>query len=578
MRFKGHKILSLLSYNRMMNFKNGVFRLLLVFLFLAPFRLVSQQVLDAPPAGTIRTAAEWEEIQALVVTWTSYKSVLAEIIRYAQEECRVIVHTSNPATAQSELLNNYGVVIGPNVTFLTQPFDRLWIRDYGANSAYIGDVDSLFLVDWKYNRPSRPKDDTLPRAYARELNLNLVQTIVEPDSLEHTGGNYMSDGFGTAFSSKLVLNENNTKTEAEIDGIMQEFMGIDRYIKMETLPYDGINHIDMHMKLLDEETLLMAKYPAGVSDGPQIEANLLYVLDNFNSVFGTPYKVVRVVSPPDGNNDYPNAGGDYWTYANAVFVNKTVLVPIYSQTYDTTALRVYRENLPGYRVIGIPCNSIISAGGAIHCITHSVGVNDPLLISHQQHADTYDTQNPYQLNARIQHRSGIAQATLYWATDTLLEFNQLPMTLIDEANHTWSAAIPAQLAGAKIYYYIYAIANSGKSQLKPMPAPQGKYKFTILETGTGISNGSQVTGLFSLRAFPNPSSGITCIPVNSNVPLKLDLAVYDITGRLVQQLFNGETRVGENRYYINSADWVKGVYVIRAATNAGIKVEKLIVE
>ena len=578
MRFKGHKILSLLSYNRMMNFKNGVFRLLLVFLFLAPFRMVSQQVLDAPPAGTIRTAAEWEEIQALVVTWTSYKSVLAEIIRYAQEECRVIVHTSNPATAQSELLNNYGVVIGPNVTFLTQPFDRLWIRDYGANSAYIDDVDSLFLVDWKYNRPSRPKDDTLPRAYARELNLNLVQTIVEPDSLEHTGGNYMSDGFGTAFSSKLVLNENNTKTEAEIDGIMQEFMGIDRYIKMETLPYDGINHIDMHMKLLDEETLLMAKYPAGVSDGPQIEANLLYVLDNFNSVFGTPYKVVRVVSPPDGNNDYPNAGGDYWTYANAVFVNKTVLVPIYSQTYDTTALRVYRENLPGYRVIGIPCNSIISAGGAIHCITHSVGVNDPLLISHQQHADTYDTQNPYQLNARIQHRSGIAQATLYWATDTLLEFNQLPMTLIDEANHTWSAAIPAQLAGAKIYYYIYAIANSGKSQLKPMPAPQGKYKFTILETGTGISNGSQVTGLFSLRAFPNPSSGITCIPVNSNVPLKLDLAVYDITGRLVQQLFNGETRVGENRYYINSADWVKGVYVIRAATNAGMKVEKLIVE
>lgn len=36
-------------------------------------------------------------------------------------------------------------------------------------------------------------------------------------------------------------------------------MGIERYIKMQTLPYDGIHHIDMHMKLLDEETLLVGQ-------------------------------------------------------------------------------------------------------------------------------------------------------------------------------------------------------------------------------------------------------------------------------------------------------------------------------
>ena len=39
-------------------------------------------------------------------------------------------------------------------------------------------------------------------------------------------------------------------------------MGIQTYILMETLPYDGIHHIDMHMKLLDEETILMAEYPS----------------------------------------------------------------------------------------------------------------------------------------------------------------------------------------------------------------------------------------------------------------------------------------------------------------------------
>ncbi|MFN8165148.1 MAG: agmatine deiminase family protein [Bacteroidia bacterium] len=107
---------------------------------------------------------------------------------------------------------------------------------------------------------------------------------------------------------------------------------------METLPYDDIHHIDMHIKLLDEETLLVGEYPQGIADGPQIEANLQYVLSNFNSVFGTPYKVIRIPMPPDASNSYPNVGGDYRTYTNSVFVNNTIILPTYSQQYDTTAI------------------------------------------------------------------------------------------------------------------------------------------------------------------------------------------------------------------------------------------------
>jgi agmatine deiminase len=162
---------------------------------------------------------------------------------------------------------------------------------------------------------------------------------------------------------------------------MADFMGIDRYIKMETLPYDDIHHIDMHMKLLDEETLLVGQYPAGVADGPQIEANLNYVLNNFRTPFGNPYHVVRIPMPPDGGNDYPNDNGDYRTYANCVFVNKTVLVPTYEEEYDTTGLRILQEQLPGYNVVGINCNNIITSLGALHCITKLVHTPRPALDS-----------------------------------------------------------------------------------------------------------------------------------------------------------------------------------------------------
>jgi hypothetical protein len=134
-----------------------------------------------------------------------------------------------------------------------------------------------------------------------------------PTDLVATGGNWVSDGFGTAFSSKLILTENATtssynqtpKTEQDINNIVSDYLGINRYIKMDVLPYDGIHHIDMHFKMLDEETLLVGQYPNGISDGPQIETNLNYVLNNFNSVFGTPFKeyaflclLVQVVHGP----------------------------------------------------------------------------------------------------------------------------------------------------------------------------------------------------------------------------------------------------------------------------------------
>ena len=65
-------------------------------------------------------------------------------------------------------------------------------------------------------------------------------------------------------------------------------MGINRYVLMDKLPYDQIHHIDMHLKLLDEETLLVGEYPPGIADGPQIEQNLAYVVVELCFAMGRP--------------------------------------------------------------------------------------------------------------------------------------------------------------------------------------------------------------------------------------------------------------------------------------------------
>jgi len=425
-----------------------------------------------PPASNVRTMAEWEEVQGIIITWTSYTSILRQIVDYAQDECLVYIVCSDSNNVKTYLTGGGVPLI--NLKFIKTSFNSVWCRDYGPWAVYSGIADSLKLIDWIYNRP-RPLDDQVSVAFANYINVPLYQTTAAPDNLIGTGGNFMVDGNGTGFSSKLILNENSGMTETQINNIMNTYMGINRYIKMETLPYDQIHHIDMHIKLLDEETLLAGQYPAGTADGPQIESNLQYIQNNFLTCYGRPYKVIRIPMPPSSSGQYPPAA-NYYTYTNSVFVNKTVIVPVYGLPQDTTALRIYRENLPGYRVVGINCSSMISALGAIHCITKEIGVNEPVFISHAKLQDRSNLPAPYEVKSFIKTRSGVASAKVYWRTDTTQAYNIQNMS---HALDTFRAFIPAGNFGDKIYYYISTVSNSGRTGSKPITAPAGSFKFSI---------------------------------------------------------------------------------------------------
>jgi len=443
-----------------------------------------------PPPGPVRTMGEWEEIQALVLTWTDYIDILVEITRHAVEETKVIIIASNPTNVINRL--NAESISLDSVTVVQRSTNSIWIRDYGPWTIYQNDVDSLMIADWTYNRP-RPQDDTSPSAIANFLGLPIFEATAAPYNLVHTGGNHLTDGFNTAFSSDLLFDENPDKTEAEIDNIAQLYMGVDNYVKFRSLPYDGIHHLDMHIRLLDEETIMFGTYPEGVADGPQIASNIRELLSRETTAFGNRYNVLSLPSPPDQLDRYPDEGGYYRTYTNSIFLNKTILVPTYEEQYDTTALRIYRENLPGYNVVGINCNQIIPALGALHCITKTVGVNDPLWIAHARLRDTYDAENEYVVAAKIRHRSGISGATLYYRTQEGAPYTAVGMSLTNVAENIWSAAIPAQPAGTEIQYYLHGTAHSGKQQVRPIVAPEGYFRFRVKAVDAPIAKATYDT-------------------------------------------------------------------------------------
>ena len=290
-----------------------------------------------PDFDGLRTMAEWEEIEVLCVGWAGYSAIQKQIVVNAAQECEVIILGGDVVNGQGDVNYTYSEADlidyitsdnngGPaatmdNITILDVPKNTVWIRDYGPNTVYGTGVDDRIIVDWMYNRP-RPADDVAPQVIADHMGIDLYETTAEPYDLMNTGGNFMSDGFGTGFASSLIVDENSggdtwwgtqfpSQSVEDIEGILAEFMGLHTYVRMENLPYDGIHHIDMHMKLLDEETILMAEYPEGVADGPQIEANLEYVLANHNSVFGTP-------------STHRQPQSTYWGWAISATRNKNI--------------------------------------------------------------------------------------------------------------------------------------------------------------------------------------------------------------------------------------------------------------
>ncbi|HZG00941.1 MAG TPA: agmatine deiminase family protein [Chitinophagales bacterium] len=535
-----------------------------------PSYLLQRDVLRGtlPPTAPVRTPAQWEEMQGVVISWKSTDyALLTKIIDHAQEVVQVFIFCSDSNDVKDELSSD-GVPLY-NLSFIQFSTNSIWARDYAANSVYENEVHNLSLTDWEYNRP-RPKDDTSARKLSALLNVPLYETIQSPNRLVNTGGNFMTDGHGTAFASKLVTDENafgggygNNLTEEDVDSVMKRYMGIDRYIKMETLPYDDIHHIDMHMKLLDEETLLVGEYPAGVSDGPKIEQNLSYVLDNHLSCFGRPYKVIRIPQPPSPSGNYPGipfGSGYYRTYTNAVILNSLVLVPYYYEQYDTVAQRIWKEAMPGYDVVFLDGNAIIQNGGSIHCITHEIGVSDPIFISHAKLLDTYQTSGTYEVNAYINTQSGVNAATMHWSLDTALGYTAVPMT--DMGSGDFQAFLPAQPVGTEVFYYVEAISNSGRTVRKPFVAPKGVYAFDVLGTPTEVIP-TEALQLF--EPYPVPANEAVNVSFRLVSTRDVSLELTDVTGRLLQVLPLEKASSGVHHYAFNTTGLPVGTYFIRLA-------------
>ena len=79
-----------------------------------------------PPPTPVRTMAEWEEVQGIMVAWTQFTPIIRQIVDYAQDEGLVFIVCSDSNSVRNYLTS--GNVPLENLKFIIYPFNSVWMQ------------------------------------------------------------------------------------------------------------------------------------------------------------------------------------------------------------------------------------------------------------------------------------------------------------------------------------------------------------------------------------------------------------------------------------------------------------------
>ncbi len=416
---------------------------------------INHVITDAPE-GIIRNPAEWERSEGVIIRWPLGISIA--IVAEMSEDVMVTTIVGS-SYEQNQAINSYtaGGVNMSNTQFIIAPTNSIWTRDYGP--WFIFADNEIGIVDHIYNRP-RPYDDLIPGVIGTQWGIDVYGM-----NLITAGGNHMSDGLGMSMSTRLVYDENPSLTPAEVDSIMLAYLGND-YTVLEYIESGGIHHIDCWAKFLGPSTILIKDVSPSNPSYNLLNQRAEW-LSQQTSAWGVPYNVIRVYCP------YGTA------YTNSLILNDKVLVPIFNNYYDSTALQVYRDAMPGYEVLGF--TGTWYDNDAIHCRTMGVPDMQILFVDHDPLQDRNYTLDDYPVYVHIEACSGRglipdSLKIYYKVNDGLWNFTPLNSTPEPDS---FIGSIPSQSSGSIISYYIKAADSSGRVETHPFIGAPWAHTFEI---------------------------------------------------------------------------------------------------
>ncbi|MBC7383719.1 MAG: agmatine deiminase family protein [Bacteroidia bacterium] len=538
---------------------------------------------------------EFEESQIVAISWSfDYDStgtptgadvssvfgdISAQLANAIQKECAVWIRILN-ATDSTLILQhmiNRGTPL-VNYRFMVNAGDDWWTRDYGPMAFYSKNLDSIGFVDMRYYN-GRENDNVFPAQLAQAMG---YQNYTSPIFCE--GGNLMGDGYGRLFFSDRIV-DNNIGTVHSPSWTKQETLSTltnlfntpDRSNLVSLRCDGGTGHIDLYLKLIDEQTIIASQYPKEITavDKQIIEDNV-QLLTALKSTYNRPYRIVRIEHPTNDIGKHTNLtctqiDADARNFINGLTVNNSFIFPSYYDGNTGNAaqhqriMALYKRIMPGYNIVPIDSRDMSPLGGAIHCITMQIPAENPVRIWHPSVDGLVPALPKYHILMKAANKSGIQSASCYWRKNANSTWTNFSLT--DSAGYWTGEITNANLTGSdSVEYYLTATSNNGKTVTKPITATKGGY-YTMRTQYLSSLNDFVISSDHLFNAYPNPATQKVTISFKLIQSNYTEMQLIDLNGKLVFSKNFGILTEGLHETQINTSELAAGMYLYRLLIN-----------
>jgi agmatine deiminase len=328
--------------------------------------------------------AEWSPHRATWLSWPNNRETWPDHLERVRDVWAAMIRALSPREHVYLLVNDEEVrgqaaarleAAGAAMSNVSLPIIStvdVWMRDYGPTFVTRERKEApLAFNDWIFNGwggkyPAYELDDRVAEEIALMLNVPVFRQAVVLE-----GGSIEVNGNGSCMTSEQCLlnpNRNPQLARPDIERLLQDSLGVSQIIWLE----DGIagddtdGHIDDIARFVAPTTIVCA-----LEENPRDE-NYRPLQRNYERLLaardprGEKFMIVPLPCPAPvvyAGTRLPAS------YANFYIANGAVLVPVFGDAKDETALGILRELFPRHEVLGFPCNEVVSGLGAIHCVT-----------------------------------------------------------------------------------------------------------------------------------------------------------------------------------------------------------------
>jgi len=474
------------------------------------------------PLESNRTVAEWEPAIGTLITWPLCIPHTLVIELAKDNHLYTLVENQTSQITAEKWFATWNID-SKDVTFIHAPQgdDAWWTRDWGPHGVFTSNGEfQLGDPKYKYATPCtnlQCNDSLFYYGSKSFLNISAPENIpivtqIDDDAtvligeqldfpvidlpFVSTGGNFLTDGLGTGFSTCVITSENKIlgNSPEKFFKLNDSLLGIKKYNIISNFEYPyGIQHIDCYMKLIDEETILVAEPPVEHPSYKIYEDIIENELSQLKTYYNRPYKIRRIKT---GMSKTGLAA-----YTNSIILNKTVYVPLFDIDLDIEAIKTWKKVMPGYEVKGFKFsfddeptiskkmrrsynNYGWNSGDALHCRTRAIWDPNMLFISVKKIEKEIKINERAMVYTSIIDYSGEGfvedQLRLYWRIKGGDSWNSSSL-LSTKNKHHFYGSIEAQSKELGIEYYIEAKSKSGKIERRPSTAPNGYYSYKYIE-------------------------------------------------------------------------------------------------